>query len=101
MCPRTRPTQEDLDRLIEGLRPQIAALFAARSVSAEEAERLVGETLMGIAWRWTRVRDRAGWVLKTLDKKTRPKPEITEEETAHAARISRRLPAKRRRKRKE
>ena len=82
MCAQTRPTQEDLDRLMGRLRPRIAALFAARGVSAEEAERLVGEVLIGIAYRWPRVHDRAGWVLKTLDKKTRPQPETSEEETA-------------------
>jgi hypothetical protein len=85
MPPQPLPTQEDLDRLMRRLRPKIAALFAARSVSAEEAERLVGDALMGIAYRWRRVHDHAGWVLKALDKKTRPEPETpetTEEETA-------------------
>jgi hypothetical protein len=82
MCPQARPSQEDLDRLMRRLRPRIADLFAARNVSPEEAERLVGEALMEIAYRWSRVHDRAGWLLKTLDKRTRPKPEMTEEESA-------------------
>lgn len=85
MCAQTHPTQEDLDRLMRRLRPRIAAMFASRNVSAEEAERLVSEVLIGIAYRWRRVHDRAGWVLKTLDKKTRPTPETpktTEEENA-------------------
>ena len=59
------------------LRPRIAGLFAARNVSPEEAERLVGEALMEITYRWSRVRDRAGWLLKALDKRTRPQPETT------------------------
>lgn len=82
MCPQARPSQEDLDRLMRRLRPRIADLFADRNVSPEEAERLVGEALMEIAYRWSRVHDRAGWLLKTLDKRTRPQPETTEEESA-------------------
>ncbi|HEX4964060.1 MAG TPA: hypothetical protein VF173_24760 [Thermoanaerobaculia bacterium] len=78
MCPQARPTQEDLDRLMRKVRPKIAALFAARSVPEEEAERLVGEALTSIAYRWPRVHDRAGWVLKALDKKTRSQPEMPE-----------------------
>lgn len=82
MCPQACPSQEDLDRLMRRLRPRIASLFAARNVSPEEAERLVGEALIEIAFRWSRVYDRAGWLLKALDKKTRPQPETSEEETA-------------------
>ncbi|HSS51640.1 MAG TPA: hypothetical protein VLX28_22070 [Thermoanaerobaculia bacterium] len=82
MCLQARPSQEDLDRLMQRLRPRIAGLFASRNVSPEEAERLVGEALIEIAYRWSRVHDRAGWLLKTLDKKTRPQPETTEEESA-------------------
>jgi hypothetical protein len=82
MSAQTHPTQEDLDRLMRRLRPRIAALFAARGVPAEEAERLMGDALIAIAYRWRRVHDRAGWVMKTLDKKTRPKPEKTQEENA-------------------
>ena len=82
MCPQARPSQEDLDRLMRRLRPRIAGLFASRNVSPEEAERLVGDALIEIAYRWSRVHDHAGWLLKTLDKKTRPLPETTEEEPA-------------------
>ncbi len=82
MCPQARPSQEDLDRLMRRLRPRIAGLLAARNVSPEEAKRLVGEALIEIAYRWSRVHDHAGWLLKTLDKKTRPQPETTEEEPA-------------------
>jgi hypothetical protein len=65
---------------MQRLRPRIAGLLASRNVSPEEAERLVGEALIEIAFRWSRMHDRAGWLLKTLDKKTRP--ETTEEESA-------------------
>lgn len=82
MCSQTHPTQEDLQGLMEELRPQIAALFEARSVSEGEAGRLVGEILIEITYRWSRIHDRAGWVLKTLDKRTRPRPERPEEESA-------------------
>ncbi len=82
MCPQARPSQEDLNRLMQRLRPRIVDLFAARNVSPEEAEQLVGETLIEITFRWSRVHNHAGWLLKALDKKTRIQPETTEEETA-------------------
>jgi hypothetical protein len=82
ICAQSRPSQEDLDRLMEGLRPEVAALLEARAVPDLEAERLVAEVVMEAAWRWHRLRDPAGWVLKTLDRRTRPRPETSEEETA-------------------
>lgn len=82
MCAKARPTQEDLDLLLEGLRPEAAALFEARGIPEDEAERLLAEAVMEAVWRWDRLRDRAGWVLKTLDRRTRPTPETSEEETA-------------------
>ena len=33
-----------------------------------EAERMVGEALIGVAYRWDRVRDRERWVLEFLEK---------------------------------
>lgn len=80
MCPQVHPSQEDLDRLMRRLRPRIAGLLVSRNVSPEEAERLVGEALIEIAYRWSRVHDHAGWLLKSLDKKTRPWLKITKEE---------------------
>ncbi len=82
MCSQTYPTHEDLHSLMEELRPQISALFEARGVSEGEAGRLVGEIMIEIIYRWSRIRDRAGWVLKTLDKRTRPRPEEPKEESA-------------------
>lgn len=54
MCPG-RPTQEDLDRLLAGLRRKVTALFEARAVPDEEAVRLVAEVVMEAAWRWNRL----------------------------------------------
>ena len=81
MCAQARPTQEDLDRLLEGLRPKVTVLFATRGVSVEDANRLLAEAVMEAAWRWGRLRDPANWVLKTLDRRIRPTPETSEEET--------------------
>ena len=66
MSLRNGPTAEDLTQLLDRLRPRIARLFERHRVSEPEAEKLVRDALVGIAYRWGRVRDRERWLLDEL-----------------------------------
>jgi hypothetical protein len=66
MSPSNGPTAQDLTQLLDRLRPRIARLFERHRVSEPEAEKLVRDALVGIAYRWGRVREREQWVLDAL-----------------------------------
>jgi len=66
MSPSEGPTAQDLTELLDRLRPRIARLFERHRVSEPEAEELVREALVGIAYRWGRVQDRERWLLAVL-----------------------------------
>jgi len=68
MSSSDRPTDQDLARLLDRLRPKIIRLLRLYGVSLGEAERMVGEALIGVAYRWDRVRDRERWVLEFFEK---------------------------------
>lgn len=63
-----RPTDQDLARLLDRLRPKIIRRLRLSGVPEAEAERMVGEALIGVAYRWDRVRDRERWVLEFFEK---------------------------------
>ncbi|HZF08388.1 MAG TPA: hypothetical protein VFE33_06315 [Thermoanaerobaculia bacterium] len=66
MSPSNGPTAQDLTQLLDRLRPRIARLFEHYRVSEPEAEKLVRDALVGIAYRWGRVQEREQWVLDLL-----------------------------------
>lgn len=68
MSSSDRPTDRDLARLLDRLRPKIIRRFRLSRVPLAEAERMIGEALIGVAYRWNRVRDRERWVLELLEK---------------------------------
>jgi hypothetical protein len=63
-----KPTREDLDQLLDRLRPRIRRLFERRAISGEEAERRLRDALVRLLYRWSGIRDREGWLLATLKK---------------------------------
>ena len=63
-----RPTDQDLARLLDRLRPKIIRRLRLSAVPMAEAERMIGEALIGVAYRWDRVRDREWWVLEFFEK---------------------------------
>jgi hypothetical protein len=63
-----KPTREDLDRLLDRVRPSVARLFERRAVSEEEAARLLRDALVRLLYRWGGIRNREGWLLATLKK---------------------------------
>jgi len=69
MSPSNGPTAQDLTELLDRLRPRIARLFERHRVPEPEAEKLVRNALVGIAYRWGRVREREQWVLDGLARK--------------------------------
>ncbi len=74
------PTQDDLQRLLDRLRPRIARLFDRHGVSLEEAESRVEETLVRLSYRWEMVRDRERWLLAKLKKDLEMRPEESSKE---------------------
>jgi hypothetical protein len=71
MSPHDSPTSQDLTQLLDRVRPRIARLFERHRVSEPEAEALVGEALVGLAYRWKRVRDRERWLLDEIARRVR------------------------------
>jgi len=80
MSPSNGPTEQDLIQLLDRLRPRIARLFERYRVSEPEAEKLVRDALVGIAYRWGRVREREQWVLDLLAKQVGKQAERTSKE---------------------
>ena len=71
MSPNDGPTSQDLAQLLDRVRPRIARLFERQRVSEPEAEELVGEALVGLAYRWGRLRDRERWLLDEIARRAR------------------------------
>ncbi len=82
MTSSDRPSPEDLERVVASARSEIVRLFEERGVPDEEAERRIGDALVRLAWRWGRVRNRARWLVTTLDKETRNREQTTRERPA-------------------
>jgi hypothetical protein len=66
MSSSSKPTRDDLRRLIDQLQPKIARLFKRYGVSTAEAERRVAAALIRLSYQWDRVRDREVWLLTEL-----------------------------------
>jgi hypothetical protein len=71
MSPSFGPTAQDLAQLLDRLRSRIARLFERHRVSEPEAERLLHDALIRLAYRWGRVPDRERWMLEELASGTR------------------------------
>jgi hypothetical protein len=80
MSPSDGPTAQDLAQLLDRLRLRIARLFERCRVSEPEAEQLVCQALVGIAYRWGQVRDRERWLLETLARGARKRVESSAKE---------------------
>jgi hypothetical protein len=63
-----RPTQEEVDRLLEALGPKIERLFRRQGIPPEEAEREVDEALTALLYLWDRVRNPEWWLMDRLEK---------------------------------
>lgn len=76
-----RPTDQDLADLLARLRPRIIQRLRLQGVPVAEGERIIGEVLTGVAYRWDRLRDHEQWVLETLEKEIRRYLEDPEKES--------------------
>jgi hypothetical protein len=74
------PTQDELRRLVDRLRPKITRLFERHGVSAADAESRMTAALARLSYRWDRVRDREGWLLTALEKGLVASPEESSKE---------------------
>lgn len=61
--------QETPAALLEGLCPQIEALFQAHGLPEPVAEETLRTTLRALACRWGRLSDPGAWLLATLERK--------------------------------
>lgn len=64
-----RPTPEEIQRLTDKLRPEIARRFQAQGLSETEAAERLTAALKELAFRWNRVGDRERWLLLALEGK--------------------------------
>lgn len=75
------PSPEDLDRLIARLGPAMAVILREWEISEVEAEELVGEVLVRLSYRWSRIPDPERWFLSALEKEARDRSERSRKET--------------------
>jgi hypothetical protein len=61
------PTPEDIQRLVEKLRPEIVRRFQTYCLSETEAAERLKSALRELSYRWNRVGDRELWLLQALD----------------------------------
>jgi DNA-directed RNA polymerase specialized sigma24 family protein len=78
-----RPSRRDLDQLTEQVRPDLEDLFQRLGVSQADAEKLLRETLVRLAYQWGRIRNRSWWLLDTIEKAARALPNLSPEELDH------------------
>lgn len=75
-----RPTGLDLERLLDRVRPRTRTIFRQRQIPEVDAEEMVAEALMEIAFRWNRIRDREHWLLGVLERRARQKADRLQKE---------------------
>jgi hypothetical protein len=66
-----RAEKGELEQMLRRLAPEISRIFRDRGASAEEARRLLGETLAAFSRKWGRILNRERWLLRTLEKALR------------------------------
>lgn len=69
--PAERPSQQDLDVLLEKLHLRIEGLLRHHRCSPETAAPLLREAVLALTHRWSRVRDREQWLLDRIEKAVR------------------------------
>jgi hypothetical protein len=67
MRPADGPSRRELDQVTERVRPDLEALFQRHGISQVEAERLLREALVRLAYQWGRIRNRSWWLLDTIE----------------------------------
>jgi len=67
MRPADGPSRRELDQVTEQVRPDLEALFQRHGISQVDAERLLREALVRLAYQWGRIRNRSWWLLDTIE----------------------------------
>jgi hypothetical protein len=67
MRPADGPSRRELDRVTEEVRPDLDDLFRRHEISQVDAERLLREALMRLAYQWNRIRNRSWWLLDSIE----------------------------------
>jgi hypothetical protein len=80
MSPSDGPSAQDLAQLLDRLGSRIARSFERHRVSEPAAEKLVHDALVGLAYRWGRVRDRERWLLEELARGTQEQADRSSKE---------------------
>lgn len=62
MRPTDVPSRRELDQVTEQVRPDLEALFQRHGISQGEAERLLREALVRLAYQWDRIHNRSWWL---------------------------------------
>lgn len=72
------PSPETLDRLLTRLNPAMAVILQEWEIPEAEAEELVGEILIRLLYRWSRIPDPEQWALAALESEARSRSERKE-----------------------
>lgn len=83
MCPSSHPSSHDLRQLLADAEPEIARILRHWRISEDEAEDLVSGALVGVSYRWARIRNHQGWVLRAIEKEARRRRNERREEPEH------------------
>ena len=67
MRPADGPSRRELDQVTEQVRTDLEDLFRRHGISQVDAERLLREALMRLAYQWDRIRNRSWWLLDSIE----------------------------------
>jgi DNA-directed RNA polymerase specialized sigma24 family protein len=81
MRPADGPSRRELEQVTEQVRPDLEELFRRHGTSQVDAERLLREALVRLAYQWGRIRNRSWWLLDALENAARElaQPSIPED----------------------
>jgi hypothetical protein len=81
MRPADGPSRRELDQVTEQVRPDLEELVRRYGISQVDAERLLREALMRLAYQWCRIRNRSWWLLDSIETAARElSPSVTPED---------------------
>ncbi len=71
MRPADGPSRRELEQVTEQVRQDLEELFRRHGISQGDAERLLREALVRLAYQWGRIRNRSWWLLDSLENAAR------------------------------
>lgn len=83
MCPSSKPSAHALRQLLADAEPEISTILERWKIFGDEAEDLIAGVLVGVSYRWERIRNPRDWVLRAVEKDARRRDAANRKESEH------------------